>query len=105
MTTFWSRHLIIDREFPNDRSHVCDIIEADCFVGEEVFLLHFLNGLYPQVLKFFLAHTRKPLNGYMIFPLLHSVTIQGASQQFGPGLESGIVLSYNAKIHTNYNGL
>ena len=33
---------------------VCDFIDADC-LGEEVFLLHLLNGLHPQTRKFLLT--------------------------------------------------
>ena len=31
MTSFWSCHLIVDRELLDDRKSVCDFIDADCF--------------------------------------------------------------------------
>ena len=39
---------------PDDCGYVRDFIDADC-LGEEEFLLKFLNGSHPQVLRFFLA--------------------------------------------------
>ena len=49
MTSFRICHLTV-----NDHRHVCELINADSFIGK-VSILCFWNGLHPQTLTVFLA--------------------------------------------------